>query len=397
MQKVVDKTANLIDENVIKTAFFSLIRFEISKTDIGDAVKNSITAETLPLLYKISKLHDLAHLIGDALDKKGLLNIDGDYKNKFLRERNLALFRYEQMNYEYERVCKALNEEKITFTPLKGSIIKKLYPMPWLRTSSDIDILVNLSDLEKLEEIFTKKLDCTFVRECDNTYSVHTKSNVHLELHLDLTRDFAKGEIIDNLDKFLDNDNGSYCKVMKNEAFYLHLIAHMARHLAHGGSGVRSFLDIYIYRNKISLNNDILLSLLKEYNLETFEKVVNKLSKVWFDNDSHDDTTLALEEYILNGGIYGTIENQVAVNKAKTDGKSSGLFKKVFLPYKQLKFIYPILEKHKWLTPFYEVVRWFRIVFRGRAKILAKELKANKKVDKTQTEKTAKLLKDLGL
>ena len=92
MQKVVERTANLIDEKLVENAFFSLIRFEISKTDICDAVKNSITAETLPSLYKLSKLHDLAHLIGDALDKNGLLSVDADFKNKFLKERNIALF-----------------------------------------------------------------------------------------------------------------------------------------------------------------------------------------------------------------------------------------------------------------------------------------------------------------
>ena len=94
----------------------------------------------------------------------------------------------------------------------------------------------------------------------------------------------------------------------------------------------------------------------------------------------HDELTKNLEEFILHGGIYGNIENQVAVNKAKSGGKSSGLAKKIFLSYDQLKFIYPVLQKHKWLTPFFEVVRWFRIVFRGRSKILAKELKANKKI-----------------
>ena len=384
-------------QKVVEKIFFSLIRYEINGEEMSCDVKNLISSETMPLLYKLSKLHDLAHLVGDVLDKNGLLNVDADFKNKFLKERNLALFRYEQMNYESENICKVLEEEKITFVPLKGSIIKKLYPMPWLRTSSDIDLLVNKADIEKLEEIFTNKLGFDFKKECENTYSVHTKSNVHLELHLDLTRDFQSGEIIDNLDKFLLDYSGNYCKVMKNEVFYLHLLAHMARHITHGGSGARSILDVWIFNSQVALDKEYLSSLLKEYNLDKFEKVVNKLSEVWFNGSSHDEITKTLEEFILHGGIYGNIENQVAVNKAKSGGKSSGLFKKIFLPYNQLKFIYPVLEKHKWLTPFFEVVRWFRIIFRGRSKILVKELKANKNITKTEAEKTAKFLKDLGL
>ena len=119
MQKVANATENQVDKHAVEQALFALIRFEITKTDVCDAVKNLITAETLPLLFKISKLHDLAHLIGDALDKNGLLNVDGDYKNKFLKERNLALFRYEQMNYECEKICQALEDNKIKFTLLK--------------------------------------------------------------------------------------------------------------------------------------------------------------------------------------------------------------------------------------------------------------------------------------
>ena len=75
----------------------------------------------------------------------------------------------------------------------------------------------------------------------------------------------------------------------------------------------------------------------------------------------------------------------------------NGILKKIFLPYSQLKYAYPVLQKHKWLTPLFEVVRWFRIIFKGRAKILSKQLKANKQISEEQTDKTVNLLKQLGL
>ena len=72
----------------IEKIFFSLVRYEIKGEELSCDIKNLISAETLPLIFKISKIHDLAHLIGDALDKNGLLNANEDYKNKFLKERN---------------------------------------------------------------------------------------------------------------------------------------------------------------------------------------------------------------------------------------------------------------------------------------------------------------------
>ena len=57
----------------VEKIFFALLRFEIAGVKLSDDVKNLITDDLLPSLFKLSKIHDLAHLIGDALDKNGLL------------------------------------------------------------------------------------------------------------------------------------------------------------------------------------------------------------------------------------------------------------------------------------------------------------------------------------
>ena len=171
----------------------------------------------------------------------------------------------------------------------------------------------------------------------------------------------------------------------------------MAKHIVHGGSGVRSFLDIWLINKNWQFDREKLDKMLSQNNLLALEKATTHLTKVWFENETHTDLTCNLEEYILHGGIYGNFENQIAVSKAKTGGKSSGILSKIFLPYDQLKFTYPVLQKHKWLTPLFEVVRWFRLIFKGRGKILTKQIKANKAVSDTKTDKTAELLKQLGL
>ena len=60
-------------QRTVEKVFFALLRFEINGDELCDEMKNLITPETLPALFKLSKRHDLAHLIGDALDKNGLL------------------------------------------------------------------------------------------------------------------------------------------------------------------------------------------------------------------------------------------------------------------------------------------------------------------------------------
>ena len=67
----------------ISHIMFALLRFEINGMQLCDEVKNLITPEALPALFKLSKKHDLAHLVGDALDKNGLLPDGSEAKKRF--------------------------------------------------------------------------------------------------------------------------------------------------------------------------------------------------------------------------------------------------------------------------------------------------------------------------
>ena len=83
-------------QRTVEKVFFALIRFEINGDELCDEMKNLITPEMLPALFKLSKRHDLVHLIGNALDKNGLLPKNTEAKKRFLQERNMAVYRYEQ-------------------------------------------------------------------------------------------------------------------------------------------------------------------------------------------------------------------------------------------------------------------------------------------------------------
>ena len=138
----------------------------------ADEIKD-LSDDELKALYKLSKSHDLAPLVGNALIKNNLLdeenpngdeNHDGDktqgaenhsgvirseIKQKFEKQILTAIYRYENINSELETLKTAFEEEKIPFIPLKGSVIRQYYPEPWLRTSCDIDILVHEEDIER--------------------------------------------------------------------------------------------------------------------------------------------------------------------------------------------------------------------------------------------------------
>ena len=102
-------------KRTVEKVFFALIRFEVNKTEIGDDIKKLITPEILSALFLLAKKHDLAHLVGEALHKNGFLVNEPDLKKKFLHERNMAVYRYEQIQYEFDRICGTLESVGISF------------------------------------------------------------------------------------------------------------------------------------------------------------------------------------------------------------------------------------------------------------------------------------------
>lgn len=79
-------------EKIIHT-MMDLMAYEVCGEDI-DKSQYTLTDEEFAKLYKLSKSHDLARLVGDALIKNNLIG-DGEIKAKFQKQIMLAVYRYE--------------------------------------------------------------------------------------------------------------------------------------------------------------------------------------------------------------------------------------------------------------------------------------------------------------
>lgn len=387
-------------QRTVENVFFALIRFEINGTELCDDVKNLITPEILSALFKLSKKHDLAHLIGDALDKNSLLPDNSETKKRFLQERNMAVYRYEQIQYEFEQICNTLDTGKVPFVPLKGSVIRQYYPEPWMRTSCDIDILVKENDLDKAIELLIDKLQYKSTKErTAHEVSLFSNCGVHLELH------FTIKENVEKMDSLLGKvweyshrkEAEGYCYLQSNEFFFFHMIAHMAFHFITGGCGVRTFLDVWLLRSKSFYDENIVVEMCKQTALKKFYDAMNQVISAWFCGSQKTEVVLQIEEYLLEAGIYGSLHNRVAVQQINDGGKGAYILKRIFCPYKLMKNRYPILERHKWLLPFYEIKRWFSIL-RGRGVNKAmKEIRVNSRIDDGTQKELESLLKCIGL
>jgi len=184
---------------------------------------------------------------------------------------------------------------------------------------------------------------------------------------------------------------------MSDEMLYFYHVAHMAKHFENGGCGIRPFLDLWILDNIDGVDHLKRNEMLSKGDLLQFANAARKLSKAWFENAEMDPVSQQMEDYILRGGVYGNDENRILVQQQKKGGRIRYALSKIFIPYDELKFHYPILQKYRWLTPIMEVRRWCKLFFCGHLKRTARELTYNSNVSDVAAANTRKLLYDIGL
>lgn len=385
-------------ENLIR-AMMDLIASEVCGKTI-DKSQYAFTDDELVKLYKLSKSHDLAHLVGDTLIKNDLIR-SGEVKEKFQKQIILAVYRYEKINYELGRLCETLNEAHIPFLPLKGAVIRQYYPEPWMRTSCDIDILVHESDLDRATAVLVDKL--TYKQESKGSHDVglFSDNGVHLELHYSLIEEKRVGNIESVLQSVWEKaapvaETLEY--VLSDEMFYYYHIAHMAKHfVGTGGCGIRPFVDIWVLNHRVPFDKEKRNALLAEGGLLTFATEAELLTEVWFGEGVHTDTTRQMQDYLLKGGVYGTTANRVSVQQVRKGGKVRYAFSRIWLPYDVLKFQYPSLNGKHVLLPLYEVHRWLKFLFCGGVRRGMNELKLNSAVSATEQDQINEMLSALEI
>ena len=396
--------------NGVTQTIFNCIKHEIcGRTE--EIVLPAVSVQFFIDLFRLSKKHDIAPIVGNALNKCGAfehLPVDieesereaiAKIKTKFDEQIFTAVYRYENINNELKEIRRILGEAKIPFIPLKGSVIRKYYPEPWMRTSCDIDILVKESDADKASKALAEHLQYKINEKGQHDISLFSPSNIHVELHFKLLdiefkqvsslNDIWSGEEIARVPGY------EYC--MSKELFLLYHIYHMAKHFIHGGCGIKPFIDLWVIKNKVGFDEGKAQKMLQESGLLAFFERSTDLVNVWFEGKEHSEITQEMEDYVLQGGVYGTLEQQLAMSQNKKGGKFRHILSKIFLSYEQMRVYYPSLKICPILFPFYQVRRWFRILFCGGRKTARNEIKRNQSMPEEKKQAAKKLIDELGL
>lgn len=383
----------------IDDLMFSLLRLELFGETADSEKTEKMDSDTLSKLFSLSDKHDLSHIIAEALSKIGKLG-NGEISEKFKQKTKMAYYRYNRTDCEIANISETLEKAQIPFVLLKGAVIRDLYPEPWLRTSCDIDVLVSDEDVEKASAVLQKELNYIFEgKKSFHDFALFSQSGVHVELHFDICEyDETMDGVLSRVWDYAVPVNGKeYCCELTNEFLLFYHIAHMAHHFLKGGCGVRPFVDLELMENKLSFDENELSALLKESNLAEFYCKAKEIIEIWLNGAEKTEETEKIRQFVLNGGVYGSLRNRVTLLQVERNGKFKNFILRIFLPYKSLVLLYPFLKKHRWLMPFCEVHRWFMLLFGGKVKSSLNELRVNADVSDEESEEVRDMLKRAGL
>lgn len=296
------------------------------------------------------------------------------------------------------RLCAAFDEAEIEYMPVKGCNMKPRYPKPELRAMGDADILIKLGQYDRIKPVLTEQ---GYREILESDHELIWKGGVlELELHKRLMPSYNK----DYFRYFGDGwrlakvQNG--CRwAMTAEDEYIYLFTHFAKHYRDGGIGLRHVLDLWVFDRSVSnLDENYVCRELEKLQLMEFRENICKLLRVWFEDETTDEKTEFISQFVFGSGSWGSEENKLIAAGAR-DAKTAGSVRKgkamrrwriLFPELKNMQLLYPCLKKLPVLLPLFWVARWVRTVLFRRDRIAEQQSKLqNRNIEKIETYQQA--------
>ncbi len=326
-------------------------------------------------LYRFAAFHKLANMACDGLGADQMPGtIPPQARALFQKAHRKALAWAAVQWLGLEEILAVFEQNGIDYLPVKGPAMQALYPRPEMRTMADLDLLMKPEQMERAGSLL-KMLGYT-PRHVGGNHDVYQKKPLlNVELHRALAQADAPWSAYLNAaweraERIPGKQHGYRLSI---EDTYLYLLMHMVKHYDLGGTGVRSFLDYYLYdqRYRKQMNEEYIQKWLERFQLETFEAQTHALAEHWFGQDSAVDWDPEMERYVFSSGAYGTIVNGTAsaLRKRKISSPVAGLMRTVFSPLEPMQRKYPILKQAPALLPLFWIVRGARTLKYRRPRI----------------------------
>ena len=275
-----------------------------------------------------------------------------------------------------ELFCR-LDEAGMDHMPLKGTVLRELYPNPEMRIMGDADILIRMEDYPKIIPIM-ESIPGLPVSESDHEYIWMLRNRVTVELHKRLIPSYNEDYYAyygDGWQLASSVREGSHRYEMRREDTLIYLFTHFAKHYRDKGAGVKYVADFYVYRRAYpELDMKYVEREMKKLRLWDFYRNVMRLVDVWFEGAPSDEKMDYMTQKIFDDGVFGKDENAavstgVKLSKKGGSAKQKRMWQMAFPSYDIMSRKYPVLKKWAILLPFLWIWRILDVVFSHKDRI----------------------------
>lgn len=332
----------------------------------------------LPVLRGVAELHKLGALAGMGLRKlspdPGAVFGEKEWSAwKELIDKSIR----RTMLFDTERaeICTWFEDQKIWYLPLKGILIKDMYPEYGMREFADNDILVDAKRMLDVKKFMTGR-GYKYEHSKNSAHDSYLKEpfynfEIHHCLFTESIMQSISGKYYENVYERLHLQNGSYEMSFSDDDCYVYILCHDYKHYQISGTGLRTVVDAYIldqfYKNR---DQEYCAAELKKNEADHFEKELIKLASDLFETVHYPDIQKLSEDqrtmllYMANSGAYGTIAQRIQNQMQKMTGDDKGnkaklkyLWKRIFPDFEFMAGIYKSLRRHPWMLPFFYIIR----------------------------------------
>lgn len=302
-----------------------------------------------------------------------------------------------------------LAAEQVPTVAMKGYILRQYYPVPELRTYGDVDLTIRPEDRAKCHQLM---LDWGFApgEDWEPVYS-YRRGEEYYELHTRLLDVLPTGDPA-LADYFADPWQHAVKSPDEGWQFtpryhFVYLIAHIAKHLRGGGSGLRMYLDIaaFLLSHDSNMNWEEVRQDLEHIGLWPCANGVLTAVSRWFGVESPlplqaptvEQWTL-FQSFVFLGGVFGQAEPEQQTHSALSRthrGRAGAVTARLFPSARTIETRYTYLQKRPWLLP----VAWVHRLVRTRDRWgqHKKEADSIMHADEEKIEEVRALYRYLGL
>ena len=266
------------------------------------------------------------------------------------------------------QIFEAFEKNEIHYMPLKGCLLKKLYPKTDMRVMVDADVLVKTEQYPKIKNIMSSLGYCE-TKESDHEYIWDKKGFFHLELHKRLIPSNNEDYYSYYGDgwKFAKKSVETYQYRLSDEDMFVYVFTHFAKHYRNGEIVLRNIIDLYILlkNNPDIRHSEYIRGEIEKLGLDKFYLNILDLIDVWF-NDSPENYVVDFitdnifgenRDKSLDRFFISITVQEMQKNNSASKAKRNKVLRSIFPKYSDMKIKYRFLKQVPILLPFMWAVR----------------------------------------